>query len=90
MITVIRETTIKCARKDHECMACLFLRDGIRDGDFTFSEYRSIVRARQDGWKIKKGQSYIEQFNRGDGVYVFKARPDIHKICLKYDLYPEE
>ena len=93
MITVIREETIKKARKDHSCDACVFLRENIGEldkGTLTFSELRAVARAKANGYKIKKGESYKSQFNEMDGdVYTFKYIPEISAICFKYNLYPE-
>lgn len=91
MIEVIYEQTVT-ARKDHRCMACEFLLQVHNlHGRLTPEEERAVSRAWADGWKIKKGQEYIRQVNKHEGdVYTFKARPDIHGICLKYDFYPED
>lgn len=87
-VQVIRETKIKSARKAKDCDASYFLREAIGSFEFTFSEYRAIVTARSESWRILKGQPYIQQFNRGeDGPYMFNARPEIHAICIKYDFY---
>lgn len=89
-VQVIHETVIKKARRDHRCGACEFLSDDYRFGTWTFAEMRLIIKAKQDGWKIKKGQSYIRQYNTESGeVWTFKCRPEIHQICIKHDLYPE-
>jgi hypothetical protein len=94
MVIVIQSTKVKSARKEYSCEACYFLQDGldsIDPGKLTFAERRAIVRARQDNWKIKKGQPYTYQFNKYDGdPFVFRGREDIHAICVKYDFYPED
>lgn len=94
-VTVIQDLQIKSARKDHNCDACMFMRENlgeIGNGKLSFSELRAIAKAKQDGYKIKKGQPYGKQFNSMDGdgdTYTFKYRPEIHNLCLKYGLYPE-
>lgn len=89
MATLLKETRPK-ARKDHHCMASELINDGsnLRGYRFTFSEWRAIIKARDNGWKIKKGETYINQKNVEDGyLYSFKAIPAIHDICIKYDYY---
>lgn len=89
MIQVIHQS-IPTAKKDYDCEASLFIQEGIQWGEFTFSEWRSIVKAKQAGWKIKKGEKYVRQFNtNGSETWTFRARPEIHEICLKYDYYQE-
>lgn len=86
---IIYEARLK-ARKDHECMACVFIiESGILDEcELSFSEFRSVVKAKRDDLKIKKGQYYLSQTVRFEGeLRSFKARPDIHDICIKHDLY---
>lgn len=89
MAELVRERVVK-ARKDHECMACVFIiESGILDErELSFSEFRSVVKAKRDALKIKKGQYYLSQTVRFEGeLRSFKARPDIHDICIKHDLY---
>ena len=93
MITIIHESTQK-ARKDYYCNACEFLLEGdnVCELGLTFSEYRSIVKAKQNGYKILKGEIYLRQYNSDEtskDTWVYRAIPEIHKICLKYDLYDE-
>lgn len=92
MCTLVRQTKVNAARKEHECMASVWIHECGLDNlpRMNFSEYRAIINAKLQGWKILKGQPYIHQFlvDGGSG-YVFKARPEIHAICLKYDFYPE-
>lgn len=89
MAELIYEARLK-ARKDHECMACIYLTEsGILDeGELSFSEFREVVKAKRDGFKIKAGQGYIRQFVKcGGDVATVTVRPEIHDICIKYDLY---
>ena len=90
MIEIISEKT-PIAKKDYECMACLLVNEHINNGGFfTFSDYRKIVKAKKNNWKIRKGDRYIYQFNTdGSNVCEFRAMPIIHKLCIKYDLYEE-
>ena len=88
---LIHQTT-PVARKTHYCNACEFVFNGDINRGFTFSEYRAIIKARNNGYRILKGEKYIRQFI-GDSisgeVWSFKAIPDIHAICLKYDFYED-
>lgn len=89
MITVIHQSTPK-ARKEYNCDACEFIFGfgNIRDYKFTFSEWRSIIKARDNNQKIKKGDKYIRQFNKyGNETYTFRAIPEMHAICIKYEYY---
>lgn len=87
MSTLLTEH-LRTARKEHECMACLWLEYLDDLYDLTFAEKRAIVLAKQNNWRIKPGQQYLDQrIANEDGVYTFKAIPAIDQICQKYDLY---
>lgn len=92
MSTLLSESKPR-ARKDHDCSACEFLTvdDWWRSGkEFSFSELRSIVKAKENNWKIKKGEKYIRQALVQDGdFFQFKAIPEIDNICHKYNLYED-
>ena len=95
MTTLVHQQTPK-ARKNHWCDACMFvdaygsLRQIIDEHDFTFTERRALVRAWENNRQIQKGDVYIRQFCvDGDDAYTFKAIPEIHEICIKYDFYYE-
>lgn len=83
---MISETHPK-ARKEHFCMACDFIREACNQEIFTFSEYRDIIKMKKKNWKILKGEKYLCQVNKDDEIYRFKASYEMHKLCLKYDLY---
>lgn len=94
MIQVISHKRIKSARKEHSCDACEYMlnfgtfNEFCQNTTLTFAEKRSLVRAKQNKYKIHKGDSYIRQFNSQEGqIYEFKAIPEIHAICIKYDVY---
>jgi len=78
------------ARKNYDCMACEWIREGeIRSG-YTFSEYRAIIRARNNNWEIQKGDVYSQATCRQDGeFYTWRAIPEIEAICFKYDIMQE-
>lgn len=90
MITIIRESN-PVAKKEHDCDACQFiLNEGVNRCGYTISELREIVKARRNAYQIVKGQKYIYQFNtNGNDVWVFKAIPEIHEICLEHDMYED-
>jgi len=88
MIVILSESK-PLARKAHNCMACDFILScGVNGFGYTFAELRLIVKARRNNYKIVKGQKYIRQNNICDGdIYTFKAIPEMHELCLKYDHY---
>ena len=91
MAHLISEVTRK-ARKSHYCMASVFVTEDPRDyEDFTKDEKRVVDRARENDFIIIIGDDYFTQFIRyGNSVYTFKAIPEMHEICIKYDLYPDD
>jgi len=93
MNTQIGETTYPIARKIYNCDAC----DWIVNGDLyetfhccTWEEKKDIIRARRNKWRIHPGQKYLRQAMKWEGeMTTFKAIPEMHDICVKYDLYQE-
>ena len=86
---VIKEKIIQKTRKDHECNSCIWLREtALNEMKFTFSEYRSIVKAKQNKWQIPKGSRciYLVGVWNGD-FFASYSIPEIHQICCKYDIY---
>jgi len=77
------------AKRDCYCMACEWItNEDITEIKLTFSEYRDIIKAKNNGYKIKQGQRYIYQLNAKDGeIWTFRAIPEIHEICIKYEIY---
>lgn len=101
MVELIKEH-IRVAKKDHHDDSAEFLieamdwtREGSLPGDkvgkhsrLKFCELRAVAKLKANGWKIKKGQTYIEQHNKQDGeIYVFRTMPEILRICIKHKLY---
>lgn len=89
MVDVIYESK-PIARKDYHCDACHFMLETLCDiiGDMKFSEKREVVKAKRNNWKIKKGDLYVRQFNKGGGdTWTYLAIPAISEICFKYDLF---
>jgi hypothetical protein len=90
MVTVLSDST-PIARKEHNCDASLFITEGGRPDYFDcIDDYRAYIRAKQNRFKIQIGEKYIRQSNVTDGdFYCFKAIAEMHRICIKYDLYPD-
>jgi len=88
MERVLSESKPK-ARKNYRCDACdwLFNTD-FQEAGLSFAEYRSIVKAKRNGYEIVKGQTYIKQSGVYEGeLCTFRAIPEIHDICLEYGFY---
>lgn len=84
------EATTPKARKEYRCDACEYINSVINEGYFSFAEMRLIVKAKRDGWKIKKGQIYDKVKGKWEGDFsIFRARPEMNELCLKHDLYYE-
>ena len=87
----VSEEVIRKARKQYDCMACEWLDSMPRYelGEFlSYREARAFVRAREKKFKILKGEKYIHQTRKFEGqLYSFRAIPEIHEICLKYEIY---
>lgn len=88
MPELISEAFVK-ARKNYPCDACEILRNFLGDEKFTISEYREIVKAKRNGWKIKKGQMYLRQVLKDGSIYTWRAIIGIDDICRDHDLYEE-
>ena len=78
------------ARKDYHCDACERLLEG-GEPDFTrytVGEWAHILKAKANGYKIKIGDKYMKQVNVHYGdIGTFRAIPEIHAICAKYEYY---
>ena len=86
-ITTLSESN-PIARKGYDCMACEWINNKWGEFDFTIAELRLIAKAKRNGYKIKKGDSYIRQSNKYEGrLYDFVAIPEMHEICLNHDIY---
>lgn len=82
----------RTARKHHACDAWhWFDRSNYGCIDVSADDWLVIEAVRTDGGRILPGMQYIHQVSvDGDGFGDFKARLDMHGICLKYDLYPKD
>lgn len=90
-MALMRDET-RTARKHHPCDAWeWFCRAGYGDDEFEPDDLLIIQAVRADRGRILPGMPYIYQTSvDGDGWGEFKARQDMHAICIKYDLYPED
>ena len=76
------------ARKDHRCDAWHWIEMGAPFDWLTFAEKREIIKAKRNGYVIKKGDVYVRQSGLYEGeIITFKAIPGLHQICLDYGLY---
>lgn len=91
MMTKVLGESTPVARKAYTCNACEWLIEALGAEAFTIAEYRLIVKARRDRWRIHPGQRYIKQFSvdMWGEAYTFRARPEMHELCLKHDLYED-
>lgn len=90
-MTLLRDE-IRTARKAHPCGAYYwFDRSNYGEQDMEPSDWAVVAAVRADGGMILPGMSHIYQTSvDGDGFGEFRARQDMHAICQKYDLYPED
>lgn len=78
------------ARKTHMCNAYECIMAGYADGMYTYAELRAIARVRRQGGKILPGQSFYKQVGiYGEEFYTYRAHPELHRICRKYDLFDD-
>ena len=82
------------ARKNYGCDASVWIAEYpevVDDCNMTFTDKRIIVKIRQNGWRIMKGEKHL-QFTvvscEGDLVSI-RCNKAIDEICEKYDLYPD-
>lgn len=88
MCTLINQTK-QTARKRYGCMASEWLNHDISEWSYlmTYAEARAYIRARRNNFDIQPGQRYVRQAMKADGLYTFRAIPEIHAICLRLDVY---
>lgn len=78
------------ARKEYWCDASEYVRESLSQTEFTYAEYREIVKAKRQGWKIKAGQKYVKQVQSDGGeIITYRAIPAMNDLCYKYDLFPD-
>lgn len=81
------------ARKIYGCGACDWITEGLDYfvDELTFAEKRIVVKARQNGWRIMKGEKHLRSTFIGcdEEIYTWRAIIDIHKLCMKYEIYQD-
>ena len=84
-------TTTQKARKEYDCQACDWLnQSNLSVYDLSDEELAVIDKAKTEGGKILKGSLYTKTSGKWEGEFdVFRARLDIHDICLNHEIYPE-
>lgn len=90
MYELIRQET-PIAQKDYICHASETLMQlPFEDWGLSFAEYREIVKAKRQKWKIKKGQRYNKYIGLYEGDFcVFRAIPAIDKIYNRVEAYDQ-
>ena len=80
------------AQKEYPCDAWeSFLRSSYAEFDFSPKDWAVIQEAKVEGGRILIGSQYLKRKGLWEGAAsTFRARMDLHKICLKYDLYDDE
>jgi hypothetical protein len=91
MSTLIK-SEIRTARKHHPCGAFYwFDRSNYGPQDVDPDDWMLVERVRLAGARITPGMRYKHQTTVDGGEFAeFKCRLDMHDICLKYNLYPED
>ena len=78
------------ARKEYRCQASEWVNNMMGRDDFTPDELIIFDKAKAEKFKILKGTKYRKVSGIWEGESsVFRARPDMDDICLKYDLYDD-
>ena len=83
---------VRTARKHYPCDGYYwFDRSCYGQNDLEPDDGLVIEAVRADRGRILPGQKYMYQVSvDGDGFSVFRSRPEMHRICIKYDLYPDD
>lgn len=84
----IRDTP-RTARKDHPSEGWEYLdeSDYMHYG-LTFTEYRAVIAAKRNNWKILKGEVYTERVGTWEGEICHQRLiPAIDAILHKYDMW---
>lgn len=79
----------RIARKTYDCQAWEFIKNAeFWPGELTFGELRAIARAKAANGKILPGEIYIKKTVKvWDSATTFRAKPELHDICLRFELY---
>jgi hypothetical protein len=82
-------TTYPTSNKDYHCDASEYVNNML--GYFELTEEDSVIfdKAMEEKLKILKCTKYLKTEGKYDGEFcTFRARLDMHELCLKYELYP--
>ena len=80
------------AKKDYHCEASDWIDNtiGWDAEEFDDKDRTVIKKAREEDCRILKGTKYLKVSGKWEGEFeTFRARQDLHSICLKHDLYPD-
>lgn len=80
------------ASKKYQCDAWhWYCNSSYAESEFDSDDWNTIERARNQGGAIMPGDYYLCQKSvNDDGFQTFRARIDMHEVCLKYNLYPDD
>lgn len=83
---------IRKARKAYPCGAYYwFDRSCCGQQDLEPKDWAVVEAVQAEGCQILPGMPHIYQTSvDGGGFGEFRARQDMHAICRKYDLYPDD
>ena len=88
MAILLAEST-PISRKTYFCDACEWVAQ-LQERDVTPEEWATILKARAEKCKILPKTKYVrQQFADSGEIRTYRARPEIHAIALKYDLFDE-
>ena len=94
----IGQDKIVTARKNYGCDACVWITEAGLDTDdgfldeLSFSEKRSLVKARRNGWRVMKGEKCMTStLVSCDGgiIMTWRAIPEIHEINQRHGMYED-
>jgi hypothetical protein len=95
MPELITQSTV-VSRKEYNCDGCICLlnlgstQQLIEELNLTKEESEVLMKAKEDGFKILKGQTYLKQVLKDGGfIYSCRIKPEIYDLINKYDLFHE-
>ena len=90
-MSILLRDTRPVARGDYECEASeWYLNSNLGARDFEPEDWAVIEKAKFEKFKILAGLPYVCQSGLYEGApFNFKARIDMHGICVKYEIYEE-
>jgi len=80
------------AKKDYSCNSYEWIvNSNFSDHEFEEEDLKLIDNFRMNGCKIKKGEIHILTTGKWEGEFcAVRQNIEMHNICEKYDLYPDE